>query len=1097
MSFNKVRTGMRVVLLVVSLTMMIVGQAWSQSTKEVYGKNRVQHKNLIWRFFSSENFDIYFYDGGQENARVATEFMEEQFKVLTDVLGYAPYSKTKIFLYNSPTDLQQSNKGLYEVPFTIGGQTNFVKLQVEIAHPGTMEAFKQELLFKTAQLLINDMMFGGSLSDMFQSAYLLSLPAWFMDGAALYVARGWDMKMDDYVRDYFQTRRFKKLKRLSGEEARLLGQSIWNYIAIKHGRSNISNILNLTRIIRNEENSIASTLGIPFKQFLLNWQSYYIETSASAVNNYVAPAKEDALYKRVRDLLFHQVKLSPEGDKMAYSVNDNGRYRIIVRDLATGKENKILAKGYRLINQEFDQELPLLAWVDNTVLGIVDTYQGYPQLSQYNTENKVTIKKPLQRFNQIKDIGFNDNGRLAVISADINGNNDLFLLSLRRNAVRRLTNDAYDEVNPKFLPGTDAVVFSSNRTTDSLVINEELQSVDNTLESIDDNFNLFLYDLDTTETMVVRLTNTISKDVNPKPIDSNTIFYLSDQKGITNVYKYVISDNVFTQVSNFNTSVENYDIIESGNGLAFTLLNKGSHRIYYISDFDKNSSVFTPQTTRQDIEQAKLVTTRLNERAARRADSLATVEVVDSLFFEDEVVIPSDIPDSLLNLENIIDTENYTFEDEVIEELEEEEEEIQTQSFLSNYRQFQEEAEITGPHPYETRFSAQNIVTSFVIDPLRGFGILLETQMNDLLEDQRFYGGLLSISDLRSGDFFGEYELLKYKLDLGVRYDRRSIIHDKDDRRTQGVPVPSLQKYILNKLEFGGSLPVTTTSRIVLRPFFASTRYLELIEGSINIATPPGPDVRDTFTGYRLEFVFDNSLTKGLNIYEGSRAKIGLHQWAGVSNGQKSYSKFFVDLRHHQKVHREISLALRGYYGRFFGNNPPQFLLGGMHNWLFNKTVKKGESDPLRGERGVDNGNILFHEYVPLRGYNYDKFNGNNVMTFSAELRIPIVRYLLRGPIQSNFFRNLMFVGFYDVGSAWTGISPFREENSVNTIEVNPPGSPFSYVLRNSQSPWIASFGFGVRTVMLGYYMKFDFARPIENFEVGGTKFYLTLGHKF
>ena len=90
-----------------------------------------------------------------------------------------------------------------------------------------------------------------------------------------------------------------------------------------------------------------------------------------------------------------------------------------------------------------------------------------------------------------------------------------------------------------------------------------------------------------------------------------------------------------------------------------------------------------------------------------------------------------------------------------------------------------------------------------------------------------------------------------------------------------------------------------------------------------------------------------------------------------------------------------------------------------------------------------------------------------------------------------------MFVGFYDIGSSWTGVSPFREENSVNTIIVKEDGSPFQATLRNSQSPWIASAGFGIRTVMLGYYMKFDFAKPIENFEVGKMKFYLTIGHSF
>ncbi|CAK9019518.1 Uncharacterized protein SCF082_LOCUS14555, partial [Durusdinium trenchii] len=471
-------------------------------------------------------------------------------------------------------------------------------------------------------------------------------------------------------------------------------------------------------------------------------------------------------------------------------------------------------------------------------------------------------------FSQVKDVGFNSNGRLAVISADIDGQNDLFLISLRRNAVRRLTNDFYDDVNPKFLPGTDAIVFSSNRETDSLFVD------DTKLEEIDDNFNLFIYDLDTTENIVVRLTNTLSKDLNPKPVDSNTIYYLSDQKGINNIYRYTISENTFTQVTNYNTSVETYDLVEEGTGLGYVLLNKGRRKIYYDSNFDRNKTIFTPQTVRQDVIQAKLVSKRLTERAAERA--LEQDEVNPEIEEEEEVIDPNELlgltpADSIDGLTDIIDTDNYVFDEEVVEE----EEELQTESFLSNYRQFQEESEIVGPEPYETRFSAQNIVTSFVIDPLRGFGILLETQMNDLLEDQRFYGGVLAISDLRSGDFFGEYELLKYKLDLGIRYDRRSIIHDKDDRSTSGSRTPSLQKYILNKLEFGAALPLTTISRLVFRPFVASTRYLELAEGTIAINTPAGPDVRDSFAGFRMEYVFDNSLTKGLNIYEGARAKIG------------------------------------------------------------------------------------------------------------------------------------------------------------------------------------------------------------------------------
>ena len=82
---------------------------------------------------------------------------------------------------------------------------------------------------------------------MFQSAILLNLPAWFINGASLYVAKGWSMEMDDYIRDYINTKKPKKLNKLTGQEAALAGQSVWNFIAQKYGKSNIGNILNYTR----------------------------------------------------------------------------------------------------------------------------------------------------------------------------------------------------------------------------------------------------------------------------------------------------------------------------------------------------------------------------------------------------------------------------------------------------------------------------------------------------------------------------------------------------------------------------------------------------------------------------------------------------------------------------------------------------------------------------------------------------------------------------------------------------------------------------------------------------------------------------------
>jgi outer membrane protein assembly factor BamA len=137
-------------------------------------------------------------------------------------------------------------------------------------------------------------------------------------------------------------------------------------------------------------------------------------------------------------------------------------------------------------------------------------------------------------------------------------------------------------------------------------------------------------------------------------------------------------------------------------------------------------------------------------------------------------------------------------------------------------------------------------------------------------------------------------------------------------------------------------------------------------------------------------------------------------------------------------------------------------------------------------------------EYVTgLRGFNYNTFNGSNALLANFELRFPIIRYFVRGPITSNFFRNLLFVGFYDIGSSWTGSSPFATENSVNTEFINYAGSPFQARIQNFKNPWLSSYGFGLRTVLLGYYMKFDLAYPIEDYIVREPRFMVSLGYDF
>jgi hypothetical protein len=594
-----------------------------------------------------------------------------------------------------------------------------------------------------------------------------------------------------------------------------------------------------------------------------------------------------------------------------------------------------------------------------------------------------------------------------------------------------------------------------------------------------------------------KVTKTESDDTAPIAVSEIEFYYLSDQQGISNLYKYDINKRIYTQVSNFRTSIKEYDIGPNKEGLVAAMLNDLNINVYFYPDFDFNRNKFTPQTRRQEIISAKFVAEKIRQRREALKDSLNQAKTIEQnrikdliqqrrqqLLQKDQEEKEEEVDEELPPSEEFIDTDNYVFDKEVVEETQKQE------SFLSQYRKFRRESEILGPFDYETLFSANNIVTSFVIDPLLGFGIQLETQMNDLLENHRFFGGVLATTDLRSGKFFGEYQFLKYTIDFNARYDRKALY------RPSG---PSSQKYTLDKFEIGASLPLNVTSRISIKPFYAFTQYYEL--DPLYLVTPPPSTITSGtihYGGFKTELTYDNSITTGLNLLEGTRGKIGYIMYQGINNADKSFGNFYIDFRNYQKIHRQLVFATRLYYGRFFGPNPQKYLLGGVNNWLFNNTNTTGENDPLVNVPLRDNTNQLFLEFLtPLRGFNYNTFNGNNALLANFELRFPIIRYFVQGPITSNLLRNLLLVGFYDIGSAWTGKSPFATENSVNTELIKNEGSPFQARIQNFKNPWLSSYGFGIRTVLLGYYMKFDMAYPIEDYEVLSPQFYVSLGYDF
>ena len=106
-------------------------------------------------------------------------------------------------------------------------------------------------------------------------------------------------------------------------------------------------------------------------------------------------------------------------------------------------------------------------------------------------------------------------------------------------------------------------------------------------------------------------------------------------------------------------------------------------------------------------------------------------------------------------------------------------------------------------------------------------------------------------------------------------------------------------------------------------------------------------------------------------------------------------------------------------------------------------------------------------------------------------VRVPIFRYLLNRPIRSDFFQNFQVAAFGDLGTAWTGRDPYASDNSFNTQVISRP--PITISIKNQREPIVGSYGFGLRSRLLGYFVRADWAWGVDDGRVLPHVFHFSL----
>ena len=1048
-----------------------LGQFYNGSQQE-FGKNRVQYQDFLWQYYRFPELETYFYKGGRDVARFVSISGHRNKKELEKFFDFTVDDRVQFVVYNSLTDFRQSNVGVTgDEQYNIGGVTRIVGTKVFVYNEGNHDLLERQVRSGIAQLMIDQMMYGGNWREVLKNSTLLNLPEWYTKGLVAYCAGPWDARSESRIRDGVLGTRFKRFNRLEGDDAALAGLTVWTYVAETYGPSVIPNILYMTRVSRNPESGFNYVLGVGLKQLTQECMDHYRARFAEEDRLRVEVKMEELKVRTRKTRTYSEFKLSPDGKYAAWVSNELGQYKVWLYDRAK-KKAKRLAKGEKKLNRIVDKSFPVLAWhPTGRALTWTSEKKGDLFLTTYTLDDKTFTRKPVFMLEKVLSMTYSDDGQNMVFSGVREGRTDLYLYYTIGNRQEQLTDDQFDDLDPSFADGGASILFSSDRPDDTLRANTDV--VWTHLRK-----DIFRYDLRSRSNVLARLTNTPDADERePMAYDSANYTYLSTaghvsdrwllhfDSTITAIdttvhYRYFTTE---AQVTRQKRGIDEQDVIARRGWLSQLVYANGKYHFH----FGGTSEAMAPTG---ESGGGSGPAHKESPTGSTITDDMSPVVKVDPIIGRDTTA-------------QAVDIHNYRFADEGpaapgtraestpaneltngihMTQAETTDTTMITRLVFPEQRNYNvnfatDEVLTQLDNSYEGRFY-QNLTDNFALNPgLSGF---TRMAMSDLFEDYKVIGGFRLALDLNNNDYMLRLQNFKRRLDKDLILQRRAI---------QGVTDVGVAKLHTHMATYRMTWPFSELASLRGSLIY---RYDRVVTQSTDNASLAFPNRYDQTAGAKLEYVYDSSIPRGLNLYTGWKAKAFVEYYV-EPDGQKTDMKVVgLDVRHSLRVHRDLIWVNRLAGSSALGSRKVLFTLGGVDNWLFPKV---DQSTP------VDYSQNYFYQSlaVPMRGFFYNARNGNSFAVANTELRVPIFRYLLNKPIRSDFIQNFQVAAFGDVGTAWTGPDPYSSDNSFNNQVIQ--SNPFVITIKNQREPIIYSYGFGLRTRLLGYFVRADWAWGIDD----------------
>ena len=1053
-----------------------------QSVATQFGKNRIQYHDdfNVWDMYESANFITYWYGKGKEIAHTVVQLAELDNPSIQNILEHKMNDKIELIIYIDLTDMKQSNLGTEEQFVGKGGITKVVENKVFLYFNGDHNALRKQLREGIAEVYINSMLHGSNLQEVVQNAVLLNLPDWFQEGLVSYVGDTWSPEIDSRLNDYFTNPKNKKkdFNRLTKMEPRLAGHSMWNYIANTYGHASISNILYLTRINRSLENGLLYVLGITSKELGQQWKDYYEQRFVASAQTATKSFSNDLkLNNQKHPLPLGRMRLSPDGKKLAYTIHDNGRVRVMLYDMESGDKKVLYRYGIRNYEQETDLNYPVIAWrPDGSELSILYERKDVVSLMKIDFEqHQVVTDKLSPEYHRVYDMDYWSPDTL-MFSGTTDGFSDLYLYIPKTRQSIRINEDFHDDLDASVivLDQKRYILFSSNRPDETM----RKMHLDSILPI--GQFDLYVLDYQPSKSTLRRLT--FSPDASERKArmsDNETLVCLADFSGRwqrVQISRLNEDPPVSLLFSEYDRDIILHEVVP-GSPVIIDWLQKYNKPYFHISRTDSTET--SENTIPLSKEKANEVLSRLSDKIV--VQEKAEEEELDPKYFfqtpfpvektesvkkeTKKPVVEEPMPST--SIPTIIqptrpDNPEYTPGDLTPF--------IRSRIIASRLKFKLDYFNITMDNDLLFGGLDSYAGTKREFEPSQ-LGILCKASLKDLLEDYVITGGVRFPTSFNGSEYFLVFNNRKRRVDKEFAVYRKAV--------TEADPTDSDPNH---KNQFVSFLALGKWSY----PFdnYNSVRFTTTLRNDRIIALSTDKQTLDTHTddaqrvGLKLEWVYDNTRLLDINTRTGTRIKTSVEVVKRFDlnlfeeDEKFQFDKGFMtvlglDARHYVPLDRRSIFAVRLTAASSFGSERILYYLGGVENWLF----------PAY-DNSVSVPNDLSFAYTSLaanmRGFKYNARNGSSVVLANAELRVPVFQYLSRQKIRSSFIRNIQLVGFADAGTAWHGSNPFGSGNPLNTVVLtNPP--TVEVIVNYYRNPLIIGYGVGARTMVFGYYLKLDY----------------------